>query len=319
MEEVVKATGTEAHYVCPDVESLFPALERITWHQDEPFGSTSIYAQWRVFELAAGSRVKVMLDGQGADEQLAGYANYFAARFGSLFRHLQWARLAREIATTSRLHGRPLLWSMKQLANNLLPEVLRQPLRRLAGEAGAATPWLDMERLGAAPRDPFLASGVARARSVRDMSCSQLSTASLPMLLHWEDRDSMAHSIEARVPFLDYRLVEFVLGLPDELKIADGTTKRVLREGMRGSLPERVRNRVDKMGFVTPEEVWLREQSTDRFRAALAAAIDASGGIIRRDVMSRMEAMVTGREPFSFVPWRCISFGVWLNVFGIRT
>jgi asparagine synthase (glutamine-hydrolysing) len=176
-----------------------------------------------------------------------------------------------------------------------------------------------MERLGAAPRDPFLASRVARARSVRDMSCSQLSTASLPMLLHWEDRDSMAHSIEARVPFLDYRLVEFVLGLPDELKIADGTTKRVLREGMRGSLPERVRNRVDKMGFVTPEEVWLREQSTDRFRAALAAAIDASGGIIRRDVMSRMEAMVTGREPFSFVPWRCISFGVWLNVFGIRT
>jgi asparagine synthase (glutamine-hydrolysing) len=90
MEEVVKATGTEAHYVCPDVESLFPALERITWHQDEPFGSTSIYAQWRVFELAAGSRVKVMLDGQGADEQLAGYANYFAARFGSLFRRLQW-------------------------------------------------------------------------------------------------------------------------------------------------------------------------------------------------------------------------------------
>ena len=203
--------------------------------------------------------------------------------------------------------------------NNVLPEALRQPLRRLAGKPGNATPWFDLATLGAAPRDPFLEAGGAKSRSVRDMSLAQLRATSLPMLLHWEDRDSMAHSVESRVPFLDYRLVEFVLGLPEDYKIADGTTKRVLREAMLGWLPERVRERVDKMGFVTPEEVRLREESPDRFRGALAEAVEMSGGILKPDITELLERMIAGRETFSFLPWRCISFGWWMKAFGVRT
>ena len=319
IEEVVRSTGTDAHYVCPSLDELFPALDRITWHQDEPFGSTSIYAQWNVFKLAAGNQVKVMLDGQGADEQLAGYQNYFAARFGGLLRDLRLIELAREMRAADRVHRYTLSWGMKQALNNVLPEYLRQPLRRLAGKPGIETSWFDLGRLGAVPRDPFLAAGGAKAASVREMSLAQLSATSLPMLLHWEDRDSMAHSIEARVPFLDYRLVEFVLGLPDEHKIGGGMTKRVLREAMRGLLPERVRTRVDKMGFVTPEEFWVREENPGRFRAALAEAIDLSHGIIRKDVMSLLERTIAGKEPYSYLVWRCISFGSWLKAFGIRT
>jgi asparagine synthase (glutamine-hydrolysing) len=138
------------------------------------------------------------------------------------------------------------------------------------------------------------------------------------MLLHWEDRDSMAHSIEARVPFLDYRLVEFVLGLPDEFKIAGGTTKRALREGMRGLLPERVRARVDKLGFVTPEEVWLREQSPDSFRTALRSAVEASNGIIKDDTLALLERTIDGHQPFTFLIWRLISFGAWMRVFSLQ-
>jgi len=77
------------------------------------------------------------------------------------------------------------------------------------------------------------------------------------MLLHWEDRNSMAHSIESRLPFLDYRLVQLSLGLPDDCKLSQGMTKRVLREAMKGILPDGVRERVDKMGFFTPEEIWV--------------------------------------------------------------
>src|SRR5262249_42541455 len=84
IDAVVRSTGTDAYYVCPRLADLFPALDRITRHQDEPFGSTSIFAQWHVFQLAAVNNVKVVLDGQGADEQLAGYHNYFAPRFGRL-------------------------------------------------------------------------------------------------------------------------------------------------------------------------------------------------------------------------------------------
>ena len=318
IDEVVRHTGTDAHYIYPDLEALFPLLDRITWHQDEPFGSTSIYAQWNVFRLAADNQVKVMLDGQGADEQLAGYHNYFAPRFGGLLRDGRLLALWREMQAATSQHGYSRSWGLKQALNNVLPEYLRQPLRRLAGKPDTGTPWLDMNRLGAVPSDPFLQAGTAKAISVRAMSHSQLAATSLPMLLHWEDRDSMAHSIEARVPFLDYRLVEFVLGLPDEFKISEGTTKRALREGMRGLLPERVRTRVDKLGFVTPEEVWIREQSPDAFRKALRDAIDASGGIIKDGTLALLERTISGQQPFSYLIWRLISFGAWMRVFSLR-
>lgn len=318
IDEVARHTAIEAHYVYPRLSELFGTLDEITWHQDEPFGSTSIYAQWHVFKLAAQHQVKVMLDGQGADEQLAGYHNYFSARFGGLLRNLRWATLYREIRTTQTLHGYPRLWGIKQMLNNILAESLRQPLRQLAGKPGTQPRWLDMDALGAAGRDPFLERGAAKAESIRAMSHSQLTSTSLQMLLHWEDRDSMAHSIEARVPFLDYRLVEFVLGLPDEYKIAKGMTKRVLREAMHGTLPERVRNRVDKLGFATAEETWLREENPDLFRKALREAVELSHGIVKSEALELLDQMIAGNEPFSFLGWRLISFGNWIRVFGVQ-
>jgi len=318
IHEVIRQTAADAHYVYPGLDDLFGTLDRITWHQDEPFGSTSIFAQWLVFRLARENGVKVMLDGQGADEQLAGYHNYFAPRFGSLLRGMRWLTLWQEIRATNNLHGYTLLWGLKQSLNNVLPEALRQPLRRLAGKPGDVAPWLDMHRLGAVPRDPFLEAETAKAVSVRAMSHSQIRATALPMLLHWEDRDSMAHSIEARVPFLDYRLVEFVLGLPDDYKIAGGVTKRVLREGMLGVLPEKVRTRRDKLGFVTPEEVWLREEGAALFRRALRKGVETSGGILKPDVIVLLENMVAGRLPFNFLIWRLISFGAWMRVFSVR-
>jgi asparagine synthase (glutamine-hydrolysing) len=317
-QEVTQFTATDAHYVVPGPDGLFATLDEMSWHQDEPFGSSSIYAQWCVFRLAAQHGIKVMLDGQGADEQLAGYDNYYAARLGNLFRGLRWSALWREMAATRSVRGFTYLWSAKQLLNNVLPEFVRQPLRRLTGYSDTNPPWLDLRALGAEPRDPYLAGGLARARSVRDMSAAQITSGTLQMLLHWEDRNSMAHSIEARVPFLDYRLVEFVLGLPDHHKISAGTTKRVLREAMQGALPERVRMRADKLGFVTPEEVWLREDRPDQFRAALAQSVSLAGGIIKPGITHALERMIAGRERFGFLIWRCISFGSWLKSYGVR-
>jgi asparagine synthase (glutamine-hydrolysing) len=219
---------------------------------------------------------------------------------------------------TKGLHKYSLVWGVQQALDNVLPEPLRQPLRRWAGKAGHMTPWLDTEKLAAVPRDPFLDAGGAKAPSVQAMSRSQLTATSLPMLLHWEDRDSMAHSVEARVPFLDYRLVEFVLGLPDDYKIAGGETKRALREGMRGVLPERIRTRMDKLGFVTSEEMWLREQDPKSFRNALRDAVAVSAGIIREGVLPMLDDMILGTRPFTFLPWRLISFGAWIRVFSLR-
>jgi asparagine synthase (glutamine-hydrolysing) len=316
IEEVVRHTGVKAHYVYPSLDELFDTHEQILWHQDEPFGSTSIYAQWHVFKLAAGSGIKVMLDGQGADEQLAGYHGFFAPRFAALFKQGHWLRLWREIQATKRCHGYSEWEAFKRMSDVLMPEGIRHRVRRAAGQAAATPTWIDMGRLGANPVDPLAAAG-RKADSIRSMSESMLTASNLQMLLHWEDRDSMAHSIESRVPFLDHRLVEFVMGLPDEYKLSGGVTKRVLREGMAGVLPERIRTRMDKLGFVTPEEVWLRERAAPQFRQAFEEAMAASGGILNERARTVMEEMISGKRPFSFMVWRAISFGAWIKRFNV--
>ena len=319
IDQVVAATEVEAHYVYPELEGLFQTSPQITWHQDEPFGSTSIYAQWRVFELASRNNVRVMLDGQGADEQLAGYHGFFGPHLNSLFHGMHWLAMMRELAAIHHLHGYDYARCGKFLASVILPEGVKHVLRRTGVHAHARPDWLNWERLGAKPENPFSRLGAVNAGSVHALSVAQLTAANLPMLLHWEDRDSMAHSVEARVPFLDYRLVEYVLGLPDEFKLDGGVTKRVLRDAMSGILPEAIRGRVDKLGFVTPEEVWLREHAPEQFRNKLNESIAVAGGVLKaEESRAILEAMITGRREFSFLPWRMISLGEWVTRFSVE-
>jgi asparagine synthase (glutamine-hydrolysing) len=318
IDAVVRRTGVANFQVDPPVEGLFGALPGITWHQDEPFGSTSIYAQWHVFALAAANNVKVMLDGQGADEQLGGYTAFFSARLADLMQRGHFAALLQEMRAVNRLHGIRMPQLLAYAGGPLLPEILRQPLRRLLQRsATVGSTGLDLERLGIEARDPFVECG-GKATNVAELSRAQILHTSLPMLLHWEDRDSMAHSIEARVPFVDYRVMEMALGLPDDAKLAGGVTKRVLRTGLENVLPPEVRDRTDKIGFATAEEHWLRRERPDDFRAALRRAIGASDGVLRASAMHLLEDVIGGRRPFSFLPWRMISFGAWMERFGVR-
>jgi asparagine synthase (glutamine-hydrolysing) len=316
IDDVVAHTGVQAEYTYPGLAGIRESFDAIAWHQDEPFGSSSIYAQWEVFKLAAGARVKVLLDGQGADELLAGYSGFFAPHLAGLFAALRWGTLWSEIRAADRLHGIGPLICLQYLANALLPELLRQPLRRLAGKSAQRPRWITPGRMAFDDRDPTVAYGF-KTTSVNRMSTSMLLGTSVPMLLHWEDRDSMAHSVESRLPFLDYRLAEFALGLPAEFKLTGATTKRVLRDAMKGVLPERVRMRMDKLGFVTPEEVWMRQDAPDFFRAEMRRAIDVSHGVLNPEALTLLEDVIAGRRPFDFLPWRMMSFGRWMARFGV--
>jgi asparagine synthase (glutamine-hydrolysing) len=311
VDAVVRATRVEAHFVSPQLEPLFDALDRMIWHQDEPFGSTSIYAQWEVFRLAAQHGVKVMLDGQGADESLGGYPVFFSSRIAAQLRSLDVAGALREAAALRRVHGYPWRWTLRQALIASLPAGLIQALRRTA-----APDWLDANALGARAAHPLDPVDAGARASLESLSEAQLLRSSLPALLHWEDRDSMAHSVEARVPFLDYRLVEFALGLPPEHKISGAVTKRVLREAMKGVLPEAVRARTDKLGFQTPEEEWMRG-TPEPFRAALARAQEACLGILRPAARSVLEEVVAGGSANSSLAWRLIAFGAWIERFRI--
>ena len=160
-----------------------------------------------------------------------------------------------------------------------------------------------------------LAGDLLELPAVTDLRslCMMLTYGSnLQMLLHWEDRNSMAHSIEARVPFLDHPLVEFDLALGNDHKIVGGDTKRVLRRGMAGVLPPAVRERRDKLGFATPEQIWfrgpLRRQITDGIERTLARY---PGLMNETGVRALAADMLEGRRPVDFTLWRIVNLGIW--------
>lgn len=316
IEAVVAATGAKGHSVVPQPEGLLEELERLTWHQDEPFGSTSIYAQWCVFRLARERHATVMLDGQGADEALAGYHGYFGPRLAGLLRGMHWGTLRREAAAIRSLHGQSRPLQLQLVASEFLGGRAGNFLRRLAGRKVERPDFLDLRRLGAAPASPHRDS-VDLTMPLRSLGRAQLTALTVPMLLRFEDRDSMAHGIEARLPFLDYRLVEFCLGLPEHHKMADGWTKRVLRESMRGVLPESVRTRRDKLGFATAEEEWMRGRYLPEFQSLVGRAIQDAGGVLTPAAREKSGRILAGTEKFSFLPWRIISFGAWLRKFNV--
>jgi asparagine synthase (glutamine-hydrolysing) len=153
--------------------------------------------------------------------------------------------------------------------------------------------------------------------SVSALSYAQLTRTNLQMMLRSADRSAMAHSVESRVPYLDHRVVEFSLGLPDAFKIGGGVTKRVLRAAMSGVLPDRIRDRVDKVAFETPESVWMTGDRRQWFRSELEQAVATSDRFVPASTLVRFDAMAAGTRPFDRGPWRAISFGQWMRAFGV--
>jgi asparagine synthase (glutamine-hydrolysing) len=308
IDEVVARSSVKAHRIYPEYAALLADLDKIIWQQDEPFDSTSVFAQWMVFAEAKRHGLTVMLDGQGADEQLAGYHEYYGRFFTGLLRHGRWVKLWRELQAYKRLHGYTSFNILKQFANNLLPHKLKRFFKKLLNKE--RLDWLNIsEKQRSVYEQNF--------GSIRQAGLAQLQYTNLPRLLHYEDRNSMAHSIEARVPFLDYRLLEYTASLPDECKIHNGYTKYILREALRDTLPKKICWRTDKKGFVTPEEVWFRENST-ALRAYLLQSVDLAKGLINDRIVAMYDAFAAGQAAYDPVFWRVICFGRWLKLFQVR-
>lgn len=166
------------------------------------------------------------------------------------------------------------------------------------------------------PSSPY--NNLRNERTVNEMSRVQLLYTSLPVQLHWADRDSMAHSIECRVHYLDHRLVEFLLGCPDDFKLKYGVTKRILRKAMEDKLPEKVAPRADKMGYVTLEEIWVKKDAPDQFMNAIERAVEQSKGNLKSDIIPVASRIIRGSAPYDPVLWRIISLGAWMDRFSIE-
>lgn len=239
----------------PDAETLANDIENFVKAHGEPVPSTSPYAQFKVMELAR-QHVVVTLDGQGADEELAGYHYFFGFFFKGLLRQRRLGKLGNEMLHYLLKHHS--LYGLKSFIYFLLPKRLRTGLR--VAEKG----YLHPDFVHQYQENNTIAGSLYAADSLNGALLDHFEYK-LEHLLKWEDRNSMWYSLEARVPFLDYRLVERTLATSGEWIIRDGMTKHILREAMKGTLPEAIRQRRDKIGFGTPQDEWFRTPAFRRY------------------------------------------------------
>ena len=237
------------YYTTPTAETLIFDLKSFIKAHAEPIPGTSPYAQFKIMELASG-KVVVTLDGQGADELLAGYHYFFGFYFKDLLVSLQLGKFFREIFHYITKHKS--LFGIKSLLFFLLPEQVRTNIR-VKEKA-----YLNIKFVKQFGKSNNIAGNLYGAKTLNDALLSHFEFK-LEHLLKWEDRNSMWFSIEARVPFLDHRLVEKVLANSDDMVIYKGMTKYLLRESMKGIIPEKIRLRRDKIGFDTPQDEWFRK------------------------------------------------------------
>jgi asparagine synthase (glutamine-hydrolysing) len=318
MEAVVNATHSDPHYVYPSVDDAFAQAEKITWHQDEPYGSTSIFAQWSVFAAAKAAGVKVMLDGQGADEQLAGYHGGFHYYAADLIRRQRWLVLARMMAQRKEYHGLSYLDQLRGLSIPFLPKRFLGRGKKLLGQPD----WLGSNAFrsigdnSGAFETALSELNLGHIKSIGELCVAMTHGSNLTMLLHWEDRNSMAYGIEARVPFLDHRLVEFSIALGDAHKIVHGDTKRVLRRAMVDTLPPSVLNRRDKLGFATPEQTWFRGKLRTAVQDGVECTLSRFPDLLNvENTRLLVRQMLDGNRPLDFAVWRIINVGIWGRVF----
>ena len=306
---VVESTGAEPHWITFGPEELVEDMPAIITAQGEPFGSTSICASWYVMRAAREAGLKVMLDGQGGDEIFAGYRAFFGYRLADLLHEGRLREASAEVAAFDAANGHR--WAAVALVTPHLPERVRLAARtRLRGASGLASPAL--HSLDRGPHE----NGLAFPDRLRRQLALTLTRRGLPELLRYEDRNSMAHSLEARVPLLDHRLVELAFSIDGGELIRRGETKSVLRRALADMLPPPVRSRRDKLGFVTPEARFMRgalgELAADSFSSQ---RFRERGFVDAVNARKRLERHRRGRMQAGMELWRALNLELWARRF----
>jgi asparagine synthase (glutamine-hydrolysing) len=252
-EVLRKYPNLKPHFKEPTDAEIESDFENFIRAQDGPVPASSPFSQYFVMKLARADGAKVLLDGQGSDEYLAGYRHANYRLIGKYFTKLNWLRAAKEFSIY--LKNNEFGW--RESASRALKSVLAGGLTEQQLYAIEYKNYFP--DLNAPGEVPFQLRDMQQ-RGLNSFLYHQMFATSLPTLLHYEDRNSMAFSIESREPFLDHRLVELAFSLPAEDKIRDGWSKYILRQAMQDYLPEKITFRRDKKGFVTPgENKWLRQ------------------------------------------------------------
>jgi len=323
---VAEKYKTDHHEVVVSPEDFFAALPNLIWHEDEPLAHPSSVALYFVSHLAA-QNVKVVLTGEGSDEMLAGYARYWKT-----LKLLSWGgryhKLTPEVfrnvvrkQLTALPNGSRVKQKLQRTFLTLKPDIESLYLDNFAVFSRQTQPQLlsreSSERIGDV--DPYRVihemMGQSDAESLLDrLLYSDLKTY-LHELLMKQDQMSMATSLESRVPFLDHKLVEFTARLPERLKLRGWTTKYILRQSMKGVLPEAILTR-PKMGFPVPIATWFRGPYTHLLDEFVLSSRALDRGIFAPDyVKDLVRRHTTGGENHDERLWALVNFEMWQRRF----
>ncbi len=295
------------HFTRPSAESLLSDLQTFIKCNSEPMSALGPYAQFKVMQLAK-SHVTVTLDGQGADEQLGGYHYFFASYFKELFRGFKWLRLLNELGHYGKIHRS--IMAVKYLGLYMSPPFLKDRLSRISHD------YIDKGFYKEGATVSTLKNSLYNPRTLNE-SLLQHFQFKLEHLLKWEDQNSMWHSLESRVPFLDHRLVERTLSLPPGDIIKKGNTKHILRESMRGVLPEKIRTRQDKVGFSTPWEKWFRKEAPKAFINEIlhSESFKKRGYLDASRCIKGFNDFIAGKNDIAKEIWKWVNLELWSREF----
>jgi len=316
IDEALKKSHAEAHNAYPTGESMWNSLSNVIWHQEEPCTRFYVCAQWEVYQLAKCSGVKIGLDGQGGDELLAGYDIYYGALLSHLLRTFQWHMAAEEAFFNLYLNGKSANRSITIAVYHLLPEQLQRRLRQFVRADGSVCLGEDFANC----YNGYFFEKRLTSQTSKDFfdeyMHERFTHSILPGLLRDLDKNSMAHSIESRPPFLDFRLVELVFSMPWEQKIKHGVRKTVLRSAMHGILPDSVIARRDKMGFPTPVDVWFKGNLGNTVFDIFSSQTFRERGYLNVPAVNKELALHrSGRKKIGNFIWRWINLELWLRMF----
>jgi len=312
MEAVADRCDVELTGVEPTREEFLDALPSVIADQDEPFGSASIAAQWFVFRAAREAGVKVMLDGQGADEVFGGYHGYLTMMAEGLLlggRPREFVRLMRDCDSTIGGHPYPLGFALAAMAPRRVRIGMADGLAALRRRR-AATRVVGAGHVSQRLHDLMPKRSFETRLDPDELLRADVQSMSLPGLLRYEDRNSMAHSIEARVPYLDHRLVELAFRMPALERMRGGMPKQVLRGALADVLPDAVMQRRDKIGFrASPSATW--ELARRERESLVEPGSDVERRWFQADEVARLIDSPNPTADVEFALWRVINTKLW--------
>lgn len=284
-----------AHKIKPNADEFVKDLEDFIRTQEEPLISTGPYAQYKVMEEAT-KHVTVLLDGQGADETMAGYIPYYFVYLRQLKARGQWGKLIAEVMSSLDIF-------LRFARVNLMGRILRK-------QAVPAASLLAKEFKHRHKNERFdVVQDNLKLRLIDDVFYH-----SLPSLLRYEDKNTMRFSLEGRVPFLDKEVVKYLFSQSDEAIIKAGWNKRILRDATRGLLPDLINRRRNKIGFTTPEHEWFMRLKNRFYYIFLSESFANRPYFNQQAVLEAFEGFIKGKnDTNSMLFWRLLNVELWLR------